>query len=106
MRATKFAVLRKARGTNNSSRDDDQTTAAIRFLILADKAHEFQNVEIHQAVELALNSLLDAQFQNGGFPQVWNDLVERNATIIRRVKANFPDFDWRTAGRIKNYWTV
>jgi hypothetical protein len=83
----------KGRGKNNSLLDDDQTTAAIRFLIPANKAHEFQNVEIHQAVEQALNWLLDAQVKNGAFPQVWDDLVERNATTTRGVKANFPNFD-------------
>lgn len=96
----------KGRGKNNSSLDDDQTTAAIRFLILADKACDFRNDEIHQSAQLALRSMLNAQFENGGFPQVWNGPVAKSETTLRKIKANYPDFDWRTEGKIKNYWEL
>lgn len=101
----------KGRGKNYSSLDDDQTTAAIRFLIRADQANKFQNNGIKQSVELALDSLLKAQFDNGAFPQVWNTPVyssrkDSGNNQTPNLKANFPKYDWRTEGRIKNYWDL
>lgn len=85
---------------NASSLDDDQTQAALRMLILADRAHDFQHAEIHDAVSYGLNSLLDAQFPNGAFPQVWRGPVQPQPV----VEAKYPEYDWRTEGRMKNYW--
>lgn len=101
----------KGRGKNYSSLDDDQTTAAIRFLIRADQANKFQNKAIKQSVELALESLLAAQFDNGAFPQVWKAAVKSSPhnpekNQAQNLNANFPKYDWRTEGRIKNYWDL
>ncbi len=90
------------RGKNNSSLDDGQTQTAISFLVQADRAFRFQNVEVHQAAQVALDSLLAAQFPNGGFPQVWTGPVEPHPP----KPASFPDYDWRTAGRVKDYWNL
>jgi len=49
---------------------------------------------------IALNALLKAQFAVGAFPQVWTGPVGN----IPGKAAGFPDYDWRTEGRIKNYW--
>ena len=65
-----------------------------------DRAHGFQEIAIHEAVQYGLEALLKAQFANGGFPQVWEKPVEPG-TI---VKASFPKYEWRTEGRFKNYW--
>jgi PelA/Pel-15E family pectate lyase len=92
----------KGHGKNNSSLDDGQTQSAIRFLALADKAHKFKHKKIHESAILALDALLAAQFPNGGFPQVWTGPVERQSVI----KASYPNYDWRTEGRIKNYWNM
>ena len=92
----------KGRGMNNSSLDDGQTQSAIRFLVLADKALGFQHQGIHEPAEYALNALLAAQFPNGGFPQVWTGPVEKHPV----VKASYPEYDWRTEGRVKNYWDM
>jgi hypothetical protein len=46
--------------------------------------------------------LLKAQFPNGAFPQGWTGPVEKQPV----VKARFPDYDWRTEGKIKEYWTA
>jgi len=50
-------------------------------------------------VQFGLDALLSAQFPNGGFPQVWTGPVERHPVI----KASFPNYDWRTENRIKEY---
>lgn len=88
------------KGRDYSSLDDDKSQAAIRFLIEMDKAYNFRNQAIHDSVNYALDSLLKAQFANGGFPQVWQKPVEPFPV----VKASYPDYDWRTEGRIKEYW--
>lgn len=92
----------KGRGKNNSSLDDGQTQSAIRLLVLADKALGFQHKEIHESAQFALDALLAAQFPNGAFPQVWTGPVARQPVL----KASYPNYDWRTEGRIKNYWDM
>lgn len=92
----------RGRGKNNSSLDDGQTQSAIKFLVQADKALGFQNATIHHAAQVALDALLQAQFSNGGFPQVWTEPVEQRAIL----PASFPDYDWRTEGKVKNYWDM
>lgn len=92
----------KGRGKNNSSLDDGQTQSALRFLIQADEALNQEHKSIHEAAMLGLDALLNAQFPNGGFPQVWTGPVEPREVM----KAGYPDHDWRTEGRIKEYWTM
>lgn len=90
----------KGRGKNNSTLDDGITQSAIRLLIHVDQAHQFQNQKIHKASMIALDALLEAQFPVGAFPQVWTGPVKKNPAKT----ANFPKYDWRTEGRLKNYW--
>ena len=85
---------------NVSSLDDGQTQAALRFLMRTDAALQCKHAGIHEAARYALDALLKAQFPNGAFPQVWTAPVAAHPV----VKARFPDYDWRTEGRIKNYW--
>lgn len=92
----------KGRGKNHSSLDDGQTQSAIRLLVQVDESLQFKNQQIHQAARLALDALLAAQFPNGGFPQVWTQPVKPQPV----KKASFPDYDWQTEGRIKNYWDM
>lgn len=92
----------KGKGSNVSSLDDGQTQSAIRFLIQMDQALEQKNQPIHEAVVIALDALLRAQFPNGGFPQVWTGPISKEEP----QKANYPDYDWRTEGRVKNYWDM
>lgn len=92
----------RGRGKNNSSLDDGQTSSALRLLVQVDGALNFKDEKIHEAALYGLDALLKAQFPNGGFPQVWTGPVARHPV----KKANYPDHDWRTEGRIKNYWDV
>ncbi|MBN2593312.1 MAG: hypothetical protein JXA81_07375 [Sedimentisphaerales bacterium] len=92
----------KGHGKNNSSLDDGQTQSAIQLLVLADKAYGFKHKKIHESALFALDALLAAQFPNGGFPQVWTGPVEQQPVI----KASYPDYDWRTEERVKNYWNM
>lgn len=90
----------RAKGKNYSTLDDDKTQAALRFLIELDRELKFEDSAIHESVQYALNSLLKAQFSNGGFPQGWSKPVELGVV----VKATYPKYDWKTEGRFKNYW--
>ncbi len=94
----------KGRGRNFSSLDDGQTETAIRFLIGADKAHAFKHKAIHESVAVALDALLAAQFASGAFPQGWDDVPVKTKQPI--LKASFPQYDWRSEGRIKDYWDM
>ena len=86
----------------NSTLDDSISQNALRFLMHADRALAFQHREIHEAVEVARRALLAAQFPSGGFPQVWTKPVAPHTP----VPASFPDYDWRTENRIKDYWNL
>ena len=92
----------RGRGKNNSSLDDGQTQAAIQLLVTVDRALNFHNLRIHSAAVSSLDALLAAQFPNGGFPQVWTGPVKPQPVL----RANFPQYDWRTENRIKNYWDM
>ncbi len=85
---------------NVSSLDDGQTQAALTMLMRADKALDFKDAKIHDAATYGLDALLKAQFANGAFPQGWARPVEAKPA----GKAKFPDYDWKTEGRVKNYW--
>jgi PelA/Pel-15E family pectate lyase len=100
--AKRLGKYRTRRGGNwnTSSLDDGQTQAALTMLVRTDKALGFNDEKVHQAATYGLDALLKAQFPNGAFPQVWSKPVERHPV----VKARYPDHDWRTEGRVKNYW--
>lgn len=87
---------------NVSSLDDGQTQAALTCLVRTDAALNFKHAAIHEAAEYGLKALLAAQFANGAFPQGWRGPSEK-----KPVKAaTFPDHDWKTEGKIKDYWSV
>jgi hypothetical protein len=89
-------------GKNHSSLDDDQTTAALRLMIALDDAHRRQHPAIQESTMIGLEALLEAQFPNGGFPQVWDEPVPDRPV----VPARYPAHDWRDEGRVKNYWDM
>ena len=92
----------KRRKEGFSSLDDGQSQTAIRFMIRMDKALRFRDEEVHQSALLALDSLLNAQFPIGAFPQGWRGPVEKHAV----KKASYPNYDWKTENRVKNYWDM
>jgi hypothetical protein len=93
----------KGRGRNISSLDDGQTASALLFLIRTDEVLEFKNAKIHEAVQFSLDAVLGAQFPNGAFPQVWEGRHNPRPPIL---KASYPEYDWRTEGRVKDYWNT
>lgn len=94
----------KGRGRNFSTLDDGTSQAAMQLLMQVDKAHEFSHRKIHEAAQVALDALLTAQFANGAFPQGWDETpVDVKQPI---VAAKYPDYEWRTKGRVKEYWDM
>jgi PelA/Pel-15E family pectate lyase len=92
----------KGQGKNNSSLDDGQTQSAIRFLIHCDRALGFKNKAIHESALIALKSLRAAQYPIGAFPQVWTGPVSPQPVLA----ASYPQYEWRTEGKIKDYWNM
>ena len=92
----------KGKGRNTSTLDDGITQESIRFLSQLDKALEFKDEKVHAAAKIARDALLAAQFPCGAFPQVWTGPVAKQPV----AKANYPDYEWRTEGKIKNYWDM
>jgi PelA/Pel-15E family pectate lyase len=92
----------KGGGQNNSTLDDNITQSAIRFMARLDEALEFKDKAVHESATIALDALLKAQFANGAFPQVWTGPVSK----VEIKKANYPDYDYRTEGKVKDYWNM
>jgi PelA/Pel-15E family pectate lyase len=104
-RGRKVGLYRNGKGggrNNNSTLDDGITQAALRFLMRMDRAAERRDPAVHEGVRVALDALLKAQYPCGAFPQVWTGPVP--ATPV--LKARYPSYDWRTEGRIRNYWEM
>lgn len=85
-----------------SSLDDGITQTALRLLMHADRALKFKHSAIHEAAESGRTALLAAQFNHGAFPQGWSGPV----LTAKPVKAQYPDYDWHTENRIKEYWNL
>jgi PelA/Pel-15E family pectate lyase len=92
----------KGGGANNSTLDDGISQSAIRFMARLDEALEFKDAAVHESATVALDALLKAQFANGAFPQIWTGPVP-NVPVL---KASYPKYDWRTEGKIKDYWNM
>jgi PelA/Pel-15E family pectate lyase len=92
----------KGRGQNNSTLDDGISQTAIQFMARLDEALEFKDTAVHESAQVAVEALLKAQFSNGAFPQIWTGPVEKVASL----PASYPDYDWRTEGRVKDYWNM
>lgn len=75
--------------TNRTSLDDNTTQSAVRFLMHADRALQFQDNKIHEAVKYALDSLGRAQYPNGAWPQSYIAFPELSRYPVKR--ASFPE---------------
>jgi hypothetical protein len=77
------------RARNVSTLDDDNTQSAVRFLMHVDRTLQFQDKEIHDATQFALDSLLQVQYPNGAWPQRFS--APPNAADFPVIKANYPE---------------
>src|SRR4051812_6602057 len=92
----------KGGGQNNSTLDDNISQSAIRFMARLDEALEFNDATVYESAAIALDALLNAQFANGAFPQIWTGPV----APVEVKKASYPDYDYRNEGKVKEYWNM
>jgi PelA/Pel-15E family pectate lyase len=92
----------KGGGQNNSTLDDNISQSAIRFMAKLDEALEFKDPKVHESATIALEALLNAQFNNGAFPQIWTGPVP----AVEVKQASYPSYDYRTEGKVKDYWNM
>ena len=90
---------KKAR--NVTSLDDNQTQAALSFLMRYDKATKQKDAAVHDAVGYALTALLNAQHPNGAWSQGFTGPADPASP--RDLKASFPD-DWPRTHPGGDYW--
>lgn len=89
-------------GRNMTTFDDDTTQAALRFLMRTDRALEFRDAKIHEAVAYALASILKAQYPNGAWPQGYDQFPDPQKFPVN--KASYPENwprQWPGSGQ---YW--
>lgn len=85
---------RKKNRTNITTLDDDTTQSALRFLIRMDQVLEFQDDELHEAVQFALEALLAAQYPGGGWKQNWDRYpAPKPAEEFPALPASYPS-EW------------
>jgi PelA/Pel-15E family pectate lyase len=74
---------------NVSTLDDNNTQSAIRLLMRVDKALDFKDEKIHEAVEFVLSTLLKVQYPNGAWPQRFSAAPDSSKFPVK--KARYPD---------------
>jgi hypothetical protein len=91
---------------NLTNLDDDNTQSAVRFLAQIDKALAFRDERIHDAARFAIDSILAAQYPNGGWPQRFSAPPDPARFPVR--KAEYPESWSRTWPRPQyyHYYTI
>ncbi len=84
----------KATAFNVTTFDDDKSQSAMRFLMRLDKAKDFKDERLHEAITFALESTLEAQYPNGAWPQGYAEFPDPEKYPIK--KASFPETWSRT----------
>lgn len=79
---------------NVSILDDNNTQAAIRFLMGLDVVLDFKDVTIHEATRYALDQLAAAQYANGAWPQRFTGPSDPAKHLAKR--ADYPETWSRT----------
>ncbi|RIK73685.1 MAG: pectic acid lyase [Planctomycetota bacterium] len=86
---------------NITSFDDDKTQSALRMLMRLDQVQEFQDGRTHEAVQYALDSILKAQFPNGGWAQVFDTIPDQASFPVEQ--ASYPEA-WTRKYPGGDYW--
>jgi len=91
----------RRRARNYTSFDDDKTQSALRFLMKLDQALKFQNARIHEASAFARRSILQAQFPNGAWAQVYDSFPPADPRTPH--PASYPE-EWPRKYPGGDYW--
>ena len=74
---------------NMTNLDNNTTQGVLRMLMRVDRALNFEDKEIHEAVLYALDSLIRAQYPNGAWPQRCEKFPDPNLFPVK--PANYPE---------------
>lgn len=74
-----------AKGRNTTTFDDDTTQAALRFLMRMDRALNYSDAKIHEAVEFCFSAIFSAQYPNGAWPQGYEHFPEPGKFPVKRA---------------------
>ncbi len=91
----------KKRAFNWSTFDDDKSQSAIRFLSRLDKALDFKDPRVHEAITFALDAVLKAQFPNGAWPQGFQEFPDPSKYPV--LRASYPE-SWPRKYPGGDYW--
>lgn len=80
-----YRVDGRVKGRNTTTLDDNTTQAAVRLLMRVDRALEFKDSKIHEAVQYALSALLKAQYPNGAWPQRYQEFPDASRFPVKRA---------------------
>jgi len=97
----RYRVNEKQTGRSNSTTfDDNKTQSALLLLMHVDEELTFQNADIHEAVEYALQQILKAQYPNGAWPQQFSETLDHSQFPVKR--ASYPE-EWPQTFPKKKY---
>ena len=82
-----------------STLDDDMTQSALRCLMRYDAATKFTDRVVHEAALAGLESLLAAQFPNGGWAQVYRGPADQRHPVVPAGYSENGEYQ-----RVKEYW--
>ncbi|MBM4156556.1 MAG: hypothetical protein FJ221_16235 [Lentisphaerae bacterium] len=91
----------KKRAFNWSTFDDDKSQSAIRFLSRLDRALDFKDPRIHEAITFSLEAVLKAQFPNGAWPQAFQEFPDPGKYPV--LRASHPE-SWPRKHPGGDYW--
>ncbi len=105
-RADKACSERKSTESERpTTLDDNVSQAAVRVLMRVDRELGFKDAPIHEAARFALDSLVNAQYPNGAWPQRYSRFPDPTAFPVKR--ASYPE-SWSMTwpgGSYQTYYT-
>ncbi|MCP5115796.1 MAG: hypothetical protein GY953_33625, partial [bacterium] len=78
----------ESKAFNTTTLDDNVTQAAVRLLMRVDRELGSEDAKIHEAVEFALRSLIEAQYPIGAWPQRYSEFPDPARFPVK--KASYP----------------
>ena len=90
----------KGRRRNRTTFDDNVTQSALSLLMRTDKVLKFRDKDIHNAAMYCINSILNAQYPNGAWPQGFT--APPDPMLYPVKKASYPA-EWSRVYPAKNY---
>lgn len=91
----------RERQNNHTTFDDDKTQSAMRLLMRLDQVLRFKDEKLHEASLFSLDSVVKAQFPNGGWGQGYDEFPDPAKYSVK--KASYPE-SWLRTYPGGSYW--